>query len=552
QAIDFARWRSDAVTLHGGPRGELLSVRGEPARVFAVLRENENQCVITHHNAPQQTVVAGDPVSVAAAKDQLSAAGLASIVIAVPAAFHTPMMATARDVLRTRTSGLSLRPPRFAFLSATQNRYLAEPESVLENLIDQLVQPVGFCGAAERLVRDGCGLLIEVGPNNVLSRLASSTVAGRALCLSLDNRSVPASLQAESVKWACRLFHGGMTIEQSASIQVASDQIGVDRIVENTPTPESSRSAVNAEPKRSFSVVDVTRRGRRGDRAVSDKTTVPHTAPNVEPSNGKVLPAAPAKQADVTAESATDDGARSFLFDLVVDLTGYEPEIIDFDADLEAELGVDSIKKAQLIGELVHWANLNVTTQDIKLSDYRSMADILALMPGTQVAAAPGTATGPTESRGAHGSAEAHESAEARQPVEDNVSVTRIAEPTVGPLATQPSAESAIAQAEVNATPDPEICGDSLKRFMIDLLVDQTGYDEDIIDMDADLEGELGVDSIKRAQLLGELSQQYDLPVVQTSDLKLSDFPTLASIHTFIMDQASAKKKACSDSLGEA
>ncbi|MEL6109512.1 MAG: beta-ketoacyl synthase N-terminal-like domain-containing protein [Planctomycetota bacterium] len=36
QAIDFARWRSDAVTLHGGPRGELLSVRGEPAAHAAV------------------------------------------------------------------------------------------------------------------------------------------------------------------------------------------------------------------------------------------------------------------------------------------------------------------------------------------------------------------------------------------------------------------------------------------------------------------------------------------------------------------------------------
>ena len=72
--------------------------------------------------------------------------------------------------------------------------------------------------------------------------------------------------------------------------------------------------------------------------------------------------------------------------------------------------------------------------------------------------------------------------------------------------------------------------------MIVDLVVDQTGYDEDIIDMDADLEGELGVDSIKRAQLIGELETHYNLQSLRETNLQLSDFPTLASIHSYVLN----------------
>ena len=78
---------------------------------------------------------------------------------------------------------------------------------------------------------------------------------------------------------------------------------------------------------------------------------------------------------------------------------------------------------------------------------------------------------------------------------------------------------------------------DAVRAFLFDLVVDLTGYDREIIDFDADLESELGVDSIKRAQLLGELEQQFELQSIRQSDVRLADFPTLASIHQFVVNQ---------------
>ncbi|MEE2797135.1 MAG: SDR family NAD(P)-dependent oxidoreductase, partial [Planctomycetota bacterium] len=61
--------------------------------------------------------------------------------------------------------------------------------------------------------------------------------------------------------------------------------------------------------------------------------------------------------------------------------------------------------------------------------------------------------------------------------------------------------------------------------FLIDFVIEQTGYPREIVELDADLEADLGIDSIRKAQLFGEIGQKYDLQA--DDDLSLDDFPTL-------------------------
>ncbi len=42
-------------------------------------------------------------------------------------------------------------------------------------------------------------------------------------------------------------------------------------------------------------------------------------------------------------------------------------------------------------------------------------------------------------------------------------------------------------------------------------MVEQTGYPAEVVDLDADLEADLGIDSIKKAQLFGELQEYFDI-----------------------------------------
>jgi NAD(P)-dependent dehydrogenase (short-subunit alcohol dehydrogenase family)/acyl carrier protein len=59
---------------------------------------------------------------------------------------------------------------------------------------------------------------------------------------------------------------------------------------------------------------------------------------------------------------------------------------------------------------------------------------------------------------------------------------------------------------------------ESLDRLVLTVIADQTGYPIDILTPDMDLEADLGIDSIKRVQILAAVSEKRpDLPAIETS-----------------------------------
>src|SRR5262249_3959835 len=77
--------------------------------------------------------------------------------------------------------------------------------------------------------------------------------------------------------------------------------------------------------------------------------------------------------------------------------------------------------------------------------------------------------------------------------------------------------------------------------------VEQTGYPPEVVELDADLEADLGIDSIKKAQMFGELQEYFD--VTTTDNLTLDDFPTLRHIVNFL---ASVPQKGTAAPVAEA
>ena len=74
--------------------------------------------------------------------------------------------------------------------------------------------------------------------------------------------------------------------------------------------------------------------------------------------------------------------------------------------------------------------------------------------------------------------------------------------------------------------------GAELQTFLIGFVVEQTGYPAEMVELDADLEADLGIDSIKKAQLFGELANEFN--VQASDDLSLDDFPTLRHVKAFL------------------
>ncbi len=389
QAIQFAKVRSEAVAMTVREPGRLLSIRAEPSDIRAVLAKHSAHCEITHFNSRDQVVIAGTTDQIETAKSVLSDAGFAAIVIPVPAAFHTTSMSAAEGLLATALGRESLRPPRCGFLSATTATYLAEPNSIGDVLVSQLTRPVLYEPAVNRLIADGCGLLLEVGPSDVLTRLNESSAKNRSLCMAIDGRH---GSHADRLQWI------ELAVECVAATVLPSPAVRSGIQTPRLEQPPATKVQLTSEVE----IIDVTSRARRNSTSAtvepSDNRAIQPVAPPLQTSfaesrpvptlNGNQIPAVALASTGVSIGKSPHEPAvckvelarsiESLMVDFVIDQTGYSPDVIDLDADLESELAIDSIKKAQLLGELQEQFELHdVELGRLALSDFTNLRSIL-------------------------------------------------------------------------------------------------------------------------------------------------------------------------------
>ena len=72
---------------------------------------------------------------------------------------------------------------------------------------------------------------------------------------------------------------------------------------------------------------------------------------------------------------------------------------------------------------------------------------------------------------------------------------------------------------------------ESIKETVLEIVAEKTGYPKDMLDLDLDLEADLGVDTVKQAEMFAAVRAAYNIP--RDENVKLRDFPTLAHVIKF-------------------
>ena len=73
-----------------------------------------------------------------------------------------------------------------------------------------------------------------------------------------------------------------------------------------------------------------------------------------------------------------------------------------------------------------------------------------------------------------------------------------------------------------------------VKQYVLATVSEKTGYPAEMLDLDLDLEADLGIDTVKQAELLMMIRTHYNIP--RREDLRLSDYNTLAKVIAFICE----------------
>ena len=76
---------------------------------------------------------------------------------------------------------------------------------------------------------------------------------------------------------------------------------------------------------------------------------------------------------------------------------------------------------------------------------------------------------------------------------------------------------------------------------MLAVVADKTGYPADMLDLDLDLEADLGIDTVKQAEVFALIRERFGIE--RDDKLKLRDYPTLAHVIGFVRDRAPARRR---------
>lgn len=321
----------------GPPPGRLISTNASSAQVAALKQRFAGRGFVAaaNYNSPDQLVLAVENAVVDEVLAALGESGVVAQLLPVPQPYHSQLLAPAQPGLERALATLPLRPPRTPLLSGVGNTYAADPDDIRRRLVAQLTEPLRFTELIRRAWADGIRVFIEVGPRTVLTRLIRSTLAGEpVLALCTDHPKVPAAEQLARVRALLETQDLWLPAERSAAQPSADGRS--PRIVPYARTRQLPEPANVPIPH-----FDAT--AKRRSKLQSHASTAPTREPEVEE----------AQSAEQSAQGGEPLGEMErFLISFVCEQTGYPPEVVGLDQDLEADLGIDSIKRAQMLGEL--------------------------------------------------------------------------------------------------------------------------------------------------------------------------------------------------------
>ncbi len=220
------------------------------------------------------------------------------------------------------------------------------------------------------------------------------------------------------------------------------------------------------------------------------RSTPPTAAAAPAPSPAPAAVSAPAPAAAV---SASENDVMGFILSAVSEKTGYPVEMLDPDLDLEADLGIDTVKQAELFAAVRTHYNIP-RRDDLRLADYNTLRKVAGFM---------------LEALGPSGSAPAQAGAENQPPA-----AVQSAAPAGGPSR------------------------EAVTSFVLAAVSEKTGYPVEMLDMDLDLEADLGIDTVKQAELFAAIRTHYNIP--RREDLRLADYNTLSKVVGFMEEALGA------------
>jgi NAD(P)-dependent dehydrogenase (short-subunit alcohol dehydrogenase family)/acyl carrier protein len=213
-------------------------------------------------------------------------------------------------------------------------------------------------------------------------------------------------------------------------------------------------------------------------------------------------------------------GVVEALLEVVSEKTGYPEEMLDLSMGLDADLGIDSIKRVEILSALQERLPEAPAITPEHLGEIQTLGQIVDFLGGSAEA----SSSGGSGSNGTGGSA-------ANDAVAETVNSV-IEEPTHG-VVVEP-VNGVVAETASGGDGAPDIA-----EVLLDVVAEKTGYPVDMLDVSMNLDADLGIDSIKRVEILSALQEALPAAPVVAPD-QLGELRTLSQIVELLSSEAAS------------
>ncbi|WTV09028.1 SDR family oxidoreductase [Streptomyces sp. NBC_00046] len=393
----------------GGDPGTMAAVSACAEDVAQALKAASapDSVVVANRNSPRQTVISGPTVAVDEAVRLLRAAGHGAKRIPVACAFHSPLVAGAQDRFAEALAARPVHAPEFPVWSnRTAAPYAADGDAVRSELAAQIGAPVAFVEQIDAMYEAGARIFVEAGPGSVLTRLVGQILGDRphrtVACEPRPGSGLRGWLDALAelavaglpvrAGWLLRGRDAvdaartpapktpgwtvdGQLVRTADGALLTGALAPARRVTETLETTVTTNSPHSAPSDQDTLISEFLRTSREMIAAQRDvlltylgsapgAQSVPsHAAPQVIQAVPQLLPAQPPMkdpergtpanaEESAAAEPAGAAEVQRIVLEIIGERTGYPVDMIEPDLDLEADLSIDSIKRAEIAGEL--------------------------------------------------------------------------------------------------------------------------------------------------------------------------------------------------------
>ena len=466
-----------------GHDGAMMAVSAPLEEINKLLKEEPgDEVVLANRNTPTQGIVSGVRKAVERVGQACEQRGWRTKMLQVSAAFHSKFMAPAQEKFRAALDEVVFELGRLPVLSnVTAALYPDDPDQAKDLLAKQLTHPVHFVEQIKHLYEAGARTFVEVGPKNVLTGLVKSILHGK-------------TLNALAVDAGLGRGNGVLDLARCLALLTALGY-AVEIQAWERPAPEV------IEPKMPVPLCGANYRKPVIRSPEINKPTDTIRQPEVgNTSMNNVVEAGGAAGAPATTPANTGQLAQAFQV---------------------VQEGLRAMQALQQQTATAHERFL-YTQEQAQKTFQMVIAQQQQLVAGALGVASPGSIRMPIM----------------EQPPASPAPASRA--PTPPPLVAPPAVEMASAPAGTNGDSKPSVAplpvaaparsaptvvsgpitaggngngqsasgnGD-FESIVLEAVSELTGYPTEMLDLDMDMEADLGIDSIKRLEILGAVQKK--------------------------------------------